>query len=167
MRILILTALAVMMTGSAWAETSVLSNNKIIGHCLSTPQVKVGDRETVLKTIAMESASKPEGMKYVAITLANRARLRGTTMSIEAKRAYQYSCWNGGGKWARAWLASYWGSKTRLGAINALSEGVVMSLKAQNRGIRHYHTIGTSPYWAKGKTPALILGGHKWYRGIA
>jgi len=121
--------------------------------------------EIVLQTIAMESASKPEGMPYVALVLANRARVSVTSMEIEAKRPFQFSCWNDE-KWARAWLASYYDPKTRHDALIAYNNGLAMSLKPELQGIRHYCTTGTNPAWAKGKTPKFILGGHKWYEGI-
>lgn len=142
MKPIILLTLMLMLGGRAWsAEQS----------------------EIVLQTIAMESAGRPEGMPYVAVTLINRARLRGTTLEHEALRRKQYSCWNNA-KWAKGWLDKHYTPKVRLRALNALKMGMVEAVKYPD--MRHYHTIGTSPYWAKGHTPVLILGGHKWYRGI-
>lgn len=142
MKAIMMLAIMLMLGGSASAEPS----------------------EVVLQTIAMESAGRPEGMPYVAITLYNRALKRGTSMEIEALRPYQYSCWNDA-KWAKAWLDKHYSPKTRLGALNALKRGMVEAVNYP--GLRHYHTIDTRPKWAKGHTPAFILGGHKWYRGIA
>jgi hypothetical protein len=123
----------------------------------------VGDKKVVLQTLAMESASRPEGIKFVAITLYNRALKRGTSISYEALRAHQYSCWNSS-KWAKTWLDKHYGPKTRQRAEKWLKMGMLEAVDYP--GLTHYHTIETSPYWAKGHTPALILGGHKWYRGI-
>lgn len=137
-----LLAIMLMLGGSAWAEEP---------------------SEVVLQTIAMESASRPEGMPYVAVTLINRARERGTTLEHEALRHKQYSCWNDAG-WAKAWLAKHYTPSVRLGALKALKMGMVEAVKYPD--MRHYHTVGTAPYWSKGHTPVLILGGHKWYEGI-
>lgn len=122
--------------------------------------------EVVLQTIAMESASEPEGMPYVALTLINRARNRGTSPEIEALRPFQYSAWNGDGKWAKAWLRSYWGVKTSLGARNALKQGVWLASQPRFQGIRHYHTKAVHPAWAIGHKPVLEIGSHLFYEGI-
>lgn len=134
-----------------------------VAHASSLPEI--GDREVVLQTIAMESASEPEGMPYVALTLINRARIRGTTLSHEAKRPKQYSAWNDP-KWAMAWLGGHYGQKTRLEASNALEMAFKMAHAGQYPTMRHYHTEDTRPYWAKGKRASVVLGGHKFYEGI-
>jgi hypothetical protein len=128
-------------------------------------EVLIGDAEIVLQTLAMESASHPEGMPYVALTLYNRALMRNTSMSEEALRAKQYSCWNSQ-KWAYSWLSRHYTASVQAQAVSSLALGLEMARNGMYKGMRHYHTINTSPYWAKGHTPALILGGHKWYEGI-
>lgn len=128
-------------------------------------EVLIGDAEIVAQTLAMESASKPEGMPYVAVTLYNRALRRGTSMSEEALRAKQYSCWNSS-KWAKTWLSRHYKASVQAKAESGLALGLEMARNGMYKGMRHYHTFNTSPYWAKGQKPVLILGGHKWYEGV-
>lgn len=122
--------------------------------------------EIVYQTIAMESASEQEGMKYAALTLINRARRRGTSLEVEALRPKQYSCWNGGGKWAKAWLGKHYGVKTRQAALNALETAYKLASDPRFQGIRNYHTINVHPDWAMGHVPAFRVGSHLFYRGI-
>lgn len=128
-------------------------------------EVPTGDLEVVYQTIAMESASEPEGMKYVALTLINRARKRGTTPEIEAKRPWQYSCFNDPG-WAKRWIRAFYTPKTRHKALIAWGEALKLSLKPELQGIRHYHRFDVHPSWANGHTPAFRSGSHLFYRGI-
>lgn len=125
---------------------------------------EVGDTDIVLKTLAMEAASEGErGMELVAYTLINRAEARHTTMSTEALRYKQYSCWNDP-SWARAWLARYYGVSTHHGAKKALKRAII----APNRpAISHYHTLDSHPYWARGHKAAIVYGQHAFYEGIA
>lgn len=128
---------------------------------------RVESTEAVLQTIAMESANQPaRGQALVALTIINRARIRHTTPEIEALRPFQYSAWNRGGKWAKAWLWSYWGYKARKQAILAYSSGLAMASKPKFQGIRHYHTKAVHPGWARGQTPCLVIGDHKFYKDI-
>lgn len=170
---LILAICLLVVCGSAWAESEYLLTHTNECKHLIVPvnrrvllsQNIVGNEDIVAKTIAMESASKPEGMPYVAITLYNRALKRGTSMSEEALRRKQYSCWNSQ-KWAKRWLSRHYGASVQLQARLALAKGLEMRKKGIGEGITHYHTVSIRPYWAKGHTPAFILGGHNWYRGI-
>lgn len=130
------------------------------------PIASADNMEIVYQTIAMESASEPSGQPFVALTIINRARTRGTSLETEAKRPFQYSAWNGGGKWAKAWLRSYYGVKTRQRAVNAYSEALALASKPQYQGIRHYHARGVHPAWAKGRRPLVVLGNHAFYEGI-
>lgn len=122
-------------------------------HAESTPEI-------IYQTIAMESASEPGGMKYVALTLVNRARVRGTTLETEALRPKQYSCWNGGGKWAKAWLGKHYTSQVRYQANKALA----MALN-DNRfpKLINYHTKNIKPYWAKTMKFEFMIGSHMFY----
>lgn len=87
-------------------------------------------------------------------------------MEVEAKRPFQFSCWNQGGSWAKAWLTSFYDLKTRLKAKKAYSEGLVMASNPQLQGIRHYHKVGVYPRWAKGHRPVVRVGSHLFYEGI-
>ena len=31
---------------------------------------------------------------------------------------------------------------------------------------RHYHAVSITPYWARGKQPFAVFGGHKWYNNV-
>jgi uncharacterized protein YceK len=126
----------------------------------------IGDaNEMVYKTIAMESASEPEGMKYVALTIINRARARGTSLQTEALRRKQYSCWNSQ-SWAKAWLGKHYGVKTRLATSKELETAFKMASEPRFQGIRHYHTVNVHPNWAVGHTPVFRIGSHLFYEGI-
>lgn len=53
----------------------------------------------VVLTIYAEARGEPlEGKVAVAQVIANRAKLRGTSMADECLRPKQFSCWNGGMK---------------------------------------------------------------------
>ena len=118
--------------------------------------------EIVLKTIAMEGANQSlEGQSLIACTLLNRALIRGTTPEVEALRRKQYSCWNDR-QWAKTWLLRHYDSRTRARALKAYQDAI----KWQGEPITHYHANDIKPYWAKGKTPALIVGDHMFYEGV-
>ena len=115
--------------------------------------------EVVLQTIAMESANQPAaGQALVALTLINRARNRHTTPEIEALRPFQYSCWNEGGKWAKAWLAKYYTPEARQRAMKAWYQAQEMDLP-----FTHYHTKNVRPYWVKSMKFMLQNGNHLFY----
>lgn len=168
MRLIILTALAVMMAGSAWAETEgnklMSYNPNIIGHCLSTPQVKVGDREVVLKVIAAESANQSDdGMYLVAKVIVNRARMRGLTLEQVVKQRKQFSCLNSP-KWMRQWCNSHFSMATRHRAVIAL-DMALNDHSGQFDRLTHYHVASIMPYWAQGKA-GMRVGEHVFYEGI-
>lgn len=133
-----------------------LSVALILGSCRIAHAEEVS--EVVLQTIAMESASEPEGMKYVALTLINRARLRGTTPEIEALRRKQYSCWNDR-KWASRWLTRYYNPQVRQRA----SKAWYMALE-NPIGVTHYHHKSINPYWTKSMDFIEQIGVHRFYR---
>lgn len=128
--------------------------------------VPIGDREIVLKTLAMEAGSEGvDGMAWVALTLANRALKRNTSMSSEALRRKQYSCWNDR-KWSDGWLDRFYTEKQRDGAIKGLEKGLGMAVKPEYRGIMHYHTEAVKPNWSIGKVPFRKVGSHLFYNDV-
>lgn len=147
MRVLASLLFGVLLAQSAWA-------------------VPIGDKEIVLKTLAMEAGSEGvEGMAWVALTLHNRALKRNTDLSTEAVRKWQYSCWNDR-KWSDRWLARFYTEKQRDGAIKGLEKGLGMAVKPEYQGIRHYHTEAVKPNWSVGKVPFRKVGSHLFYKGI-
>ena len=140
----------------------------IVSLCCGIARAESAAPEIVLQTIAMEADDQPEiGRAMVALTLINRANKRGTTPEIEAKRPFQYSAWNGGGKWARAWLDRYYTPEARQRALIAWNEASKMAIKPEMQGIRHYHHIGVRPKWAVDHKPVLVIKDHAFYAGIA
>ena len=117
--------------------------------------------EIVLQTIAMESASEPmEGQVLVARTIQNRARKAGITPERAVLRPFQFSCWNDR-KWAKRWLDTHYGPKTRLRALKAWEMASYSTFNG-----RHYHTTDVMPYWAKGHAPSVVVGRHAFYDRI-
>lgn len=152
MRVLASLLFGVLLAQSAWA-------------------VPIGDKEIVLKTLAMEAGSEGvDGMAWVALTLHNRALKRNTSMSSEALRRNQYSCWNkdrkGVRSWSRAWLDRFYTEKQRSESIKGLEKGLGMAVKPEYQGIRHYHTKAVRPNWSIGKVPFRKVGSHLFYKGI-
>lgn len=133
-----------------------------VAHASSLPEI--GDRETVLQTIAMESASEPfEGQVLVARVLVNRALNRGTTLGAEALRRKQFSCWNDRA-WSSTWLKRHYTPKVRSAAVMALDKALELTTLSN---ITHYHTIESNPYWAGSMKLVKNVGGHRFYAQIA
>lgn len=141
-KLLVAIVTCLLMGGTAWAE----------------------DLETVYQTIALESANQPfQGQVSVAGVILERARQSGRSLEAVCRAPWQFSCHNDP-KRAKAWLLKHYDSKVRLRAIKAYQEALMRP--SAYRGIRHYHTKGVMPKWAKGHTPAFIIGEHLFYRGI-
>lgn len=120
--------------------------------------------EIVLQTIALESASEPlEGQAMVARVIINRSRASNTSLEAVCLAPKQFSAWNDK-KRAKRWLLRHFDSQTRSRAITAYQMAIIAN--EAYSGIRHYHAKGCSPYWAKGKKPALTVGSHMFYEGI-
>lgn len=137
----------------------------------SESKVPIGELEVVLQTLSMEAGSEGvEGMAWVYLTLHQRTIKRNTSLSVEALRPYQYSCWNkdrrGVRSWSKAWLGSHYSIEQRSEAINGLKRGLILASNPSFQGIRHYHTEKVSPSWAVGKVPFRKVGSHLFYRGI-
>ena len=120
--------------------------------------------EVVYQTIAMESANQPaRGQEAVAGVILERSRRSGKSLEAVCLAPRQFSCWNSQ-KEAKRWLLKHYDSQTRGKAVKAYSNALMRS--GAYRGVRHYHTKGVMPKWAKGHKPALIIGEHVFYRGI-
>lgn len=120
--------------------------------------------EIVLQTIAMESANQSaRGQEAVAGVILERSRQSGKPLEAVCLAPRQFSCWNSP-KEANRWLLRHYDSQTRGRAVKAYHEAKNRILAY--RGIRHYHAKGVMPKWAKGHTPAFVIGEHLFYRGI-
>ena len=123
----------------------------------------------VARTVWQEARGESrEGKRAVVHVLHNRAQKRGTDMAYEAHRPSQFSGWNTGEvnrlksrqqglespSFRRAFLAT-------LEAIEEIDEGV-----DPVKGATHYHADYVSPPWAKGFTPVVTIGRHRFYVGI-
>ena len=133
---------------------------------LLVSQSALADSGIVQKTIALEGANQPiEGQALIAVTLLNRALIRGTSAEIEALRRKQYSAWNDR-LLAEKWLARHFDTEARENAGRALELARKWLKEGKYKGVTHYHTIGTKPYWANGKDPAVRIGSHVFYDNI-
>lgn len=107
-----------------------------------------------------------EGQAWVARVIINRARASGKSFEAECLRPFQFSAWNKDARtrtWRERWLRANYTHKMRLRASNALQEAFK---KPIDTGIRHYHAKGCNPSWARGKSPAYVIGRHMFYKGV-
>ena len=136
----------------------------LIGSCfslLAPRMVRAEVPEVVLQTIAMESAGESlEGQSWVAKTIQSRAERGKTSPQQVVLRPKQFSCWNDR-QGALKWLKRHYSAKVRQSAIKAWNTAYSLPLTPT-----HYHAAQVHPYWAKGKTPCVVIGNHLFYEGI-
>jgi N-acetylmuramoyl-L-alanine amidase len=138
---------------------------------LKWPALGERDADVLARTLWGEARGEPEaGQVAVAHVIRNRAVARGTSATIECQRPAQFSCW---------WDAQ----APRLRSLPerepaAYAKFLALAKRAWAmdedtvKGSRHYYAPagmdppGRVPDWAKGKTPAVVVGGHLFFAGI-
>lgn len=130
--------------------------------------------EVVSKTIKGEAGGELWiGKVAVACVIRNRVRKGGwwgNTWVGVCLKEWQFSCWNPGTESQRELqeLSSISISESYKECIEA---GLyVMDRKSVDvtGGATHYYAdYIKEPYWAKGKEPVMVVGVHRFYKGIA
>jgi N-acetylmuramoyl-L-alanine amidase len=135
------------------------------------PPLTPDDRDVLIRTIWGEARGEPEAGQIAVIhVIRNRAIKRGTSAAVECKRPAQFSCW---------WDAQ----RPRLDSLRErdpakyklIGETVdrAWAMADTVKGARHYYAPagmvppGRVPVWARGKTPAVTIGGHLFFNEVA
>lgn len=129
---------------------------------------KLAERELMAAVIIGESGGHGrKGMEAVYEVIHARASRRGTTCAEEVLRRKQFSVLNGVTPTALWWR--HRNHKEYEWVHNELLKWIPTSshtgTNPYNRAT-HYHSVKVTPYWAKGKTPCAVFGGHRWYTTI-
>lgn len=126
------------------------------------------DRELVAACILAESGGHGhKGMAAVYEVIHARASVRRTTCAEEVLRPKQFSCLNKTKpaalvKRMKAHKEWKWVHDELLKWVPITSH---TGTNPYNR-CRHYHAVSVTPYWARGKQPFAVFGGHKWYNNV-
>jgi N-acetylmuramoyl-L-alanine amidase len=116
------------------------------------------------RTVFGESRGEPfEGQKAVAHVILNRAKREGS-VAAACLRPKQFSAWNLGDATRERMVTVTTNDPKFRTAIRAFLEAVDEA--DFTLGCTHYCTLITNPAWAKDEIPDLIIGNHKFYRGI-
>lgn len=123
----------------------------------------------VARTVWQEARGEPrEGKRAVVHVLNNRAKKRGTDMAYEAHRPFQFSGWNTGEvnrlKSRQQGLESASFRRAFSATLEALDE--IEAGQDPTRGATHYHADYVSPDWARGHTPVVVIGRHRFYNDV-
>ena len=125
-------------------------------------------RQLVAAVIIGESGGHGrKGMEAVYEVIHARASVRKTSCAKEVLRDKQFSCLNNTSplalihkhmnhahyKWVHDELLK-WVPVTSHTGTNPFNR------------CRHYHAVSITPYWARGKQPFAVFGGHKWYNNV-
>jgi len=121
------------------------------------------NQETIAMTILGEARGESYvGMYAVACVIQQRAKDRNKTPAQICLQRKQFSCWNSNDKnkpKLRGLLKTkeaYWAKQMAI-HITKLNSNYTKQAD-------HYCTLKAKPYWAKGKTPVIIIGNHKFFR---
>lgn len=171
MRLIILTALAVMVTGSAWAEPykeylaqaerdELLTSDSVSKHVIvHVNKSSLLSQEQVIRAILGEA----EGESYLGKVALSFAILnRGTMKGVYGYKAISLRS------------GAYYRGKRRL-SDKVVKDALKAFLWAKSHpeaditnGAKHWENVKAfgEPYWAKGKQPSLVIGNHAFYSGI-
>lgn len=134
-----------------------------------------GDLDIMARTIYGEARGQPyEGKKAVAHVILNRLLryVNDNTISKVCLRHLQFSCWNRGDPNV---VTLQTVPLDDLQAATSTDKEFRSCLRAAleafdeedfTKGATHYHTPAVSPPWSQGKTPCLVIGGHRFFNNI-
>ena len=126
-----------------------------------TPLTK--DQETIAMTILGEARGEGyAGMYAVACVIQQRAKERNKTPAQICLQRKQFSCWNSNDK-NRPKLRGLLKTKEAYWAKQMAIHITKLNSNYTKRA-NHYCTLKAKPYWAKNKTPVIIIGNHKFFR---
>ena len=128
------------------------------------------DIDVLARTVDGEAAGENDlGKLAVAWAVVNRARKARSSLAAACLKSVHFSCWNN----ARANDTNQLRMMTDDVHSPVYARCLIAALQAAHGlapdptdGARHYHAIGISPRWSRGK-PYETIGHHRFYRGIA
>lgn len=134
----------------------------------------LSEREVVACTLWGEARNQgAEGMRAVACVIANRLRTRYrncTTAQAVCLDPFQFSCWlkNDPNQPRMLALARAPDGPYRQ-ALAIADELLARNLNDISRSARHYYALSMRqpPTWARGKTPCIVIGEHKFFNDVA
>lgn len=143
---------------------------------LSHIPVDWGALITAARTVEGEAGGESdEGKLAVACVIMNRVRRQGWmgktvkgVARMKRGRYAQFSCWNDGVNKVRI-LKKTTSQLARSGCIDAVLRALDVAGTADDpsKGACHYHAHAVSPRWSRGREPDVIIGGHRFFVGIA
>jgi spore germination cell wall hydrolase CwlJ-like protein len=140
----------------------------VLGHifllsCIADEALTPSERIVALTILGEARGEGKKGMYAVACVIQKRASERNLTPARVCLQPKQFSIWNGKKEKDLQYL---WKSKSTPYArelARALCRGRKFSQFFTGHA-NHYCTLKCKPYWAKGKKPTKIIGGHKFYK---
>lgn len=141
------------------------------------------DRLTDLEVVALtgygEARGEPiDGLIAVMQVVGHRVRDPRYPSAWRAVclQRQQFSCWNPGdpNRQLLERIAEALASKASLGSLRApivealhVAEGVIASrYRDLVRKSCHYHATSVTPRWARGRTPVITIGHHRFYNDV-
>lgn len=116
------------------------------------------DIEKLTRVCYCEARGEPDNGKLaVCYTVVNRAKKSGKSVAYEATKKYQFCVYNGEMKETGPQ------NKCRSYARQAINR----SVSDPSNGATFFYSGSKVPDWAKGRSPCAIIGGHRFYKGIA
>jgi N-acetylmuramoyl-L-alanine amidase len=114
------------------------------------------------------------GMQAVANVVMNRVAVAaekggywwGNGVVGVCQKPYQFSCWNKNDPNFAKVQGVDVSDLTFTTAMRMGARAVAGVLTDITHGATHYHAVGVSPSWAKGRTPVVTIGRHVFYRII-
>jgi N-acetylmuramoyl-L-alanine amidase len=127
------------------------------------------DIEVLIRTVFGEARGEAllgkVAVAHVILNRANKGGWWGRTVEAVCKFPYQFSCWNENDP-NRAKII-----KAGVPELTECAQAVALALSGiwpdPTRGSTHYHTQAVHPEWAEGQKPAVQIGTHLFYTGIA
>ena len=116
------------------------------------------DLEALQRVVYCEARGEPDNGKLaVAYVVINRSQISGKSIAYEATKPSQFCVWSGAFSEAAA-------AKTcQLYAQIAINR----SQPDPSNGATFFYSGSNTPYWARGKSPCAVIGGHKFFKNIA
>lgn len=112
-----------------------------------------------------------EALAAVVMNRVRRARERGgywwgASVAEVCQRRWQFPCWNPGSP-ARQRLEARTPDNATFRSCRRIARRAVHgTLKDPTAGATHYHAVGDNPHWARGRAPAVEIGGHAFYNDV-
>lgn len=127
------------------------------------------DIEIAARTLIGEARGEgADGMTLVAWVLRNRLSANPEfTLAYVCLRASQFSCWNTNDKNRKVIALLTLGDASLIQAKEIIKAVFSTPVGCDpTKGSRHYKTISSGAFWAKGKIPVLVHKNHQFFNNI-